>query len=297
MNKSFTLLDKNNIQKVANEIVKFNFEGMDYLVYSIDENEQNSQIFVSRLILNSEGKYYIDNILPEEKKKLNNIVYNIVILTPTEAQKGNTFELLSKNLLDKFSIKLYSNVSILEIQEYYNNCSIALTNKILVNNAIKFYEDNLIKEEKELNNELPTWTAPIEATAPTPIDITGNNQAIDKVFSIEPSEIAKDNENISQPVVDNNKPIVDNYQDNITNSAVPGTIDTSLSQEPVLPNPQAQKLAIISDPSLGLGINGNSLPKEKAGFANTKYIVIGTVCLVLAIAVVIVAYILISNMK
>lgn len=294
MNKCFTLLDKNNIQKVANEIVKFNFEGMDYLVYSIDENEQNSQIFVSRLILNSEGKYYIDNILPEEKKKLNNIVYNIVILTPTEAQKGNTFDILSKNLLDKFSVKLYSNVSILEIQEYYNNCSIALTNKILVNNAIKFYEDNLTKE---LKNELPTWTAPIEATAPTPIDITDNNQAIDKVFSIEPSETAKDNENISQPIVENNKPIVNNYQDNVTNSALSSTIDTSLSQEPVLPNPQAQKLAIISDPSLGLGFNGNNLPKEKAGFANTKYIVIGTVCLVLAIAVVIVAYILISNMK
>ena len=74
-------------------------------------------------------------------------------------------------------------------------------------------------------------------------------------------------------------------------------MDVNLSQEEVLPNPQAQKLAIISDPSLGFGISDNNLPKEKAGFANTKYIVIGTVCLVLAVVVVIVAYILISNMK
>ena len=36
---------------------------------------------------------------------------------------------------------------------------------------------------------------------------------------------------------------------------------------------------------------------KKAGFANTKYIVIGTVCLVLAVAVVITAYILIKNMQ
>ena len=40
----------------------------------------NKQIFVSKLILNSEGKSFIDNILPEEKNKLSNVVYNIIIL-------------------------------------------------------------------------------------------------------------------------------------------------------------------------------------------------------------------------
>lgn len=297
MNKSFILTDKNNEQKVAFEIVKFNYGGIDYLIYSIDENQQNSQIFVSQLILNSEGKYFIDNILPEEKNKLSNIVYNIVILTPTEAQKGISFEELSKNLLDKFSVKLHSNLPILENQEYYNNCSIALTNKLLVNNAIKFYEDNLNKEEKETINELPTWTAPIEATAPTPIGITDNIDSLDTIVSIEPSETVKVNENILQPVVQTNEPLVNTYKDNISNNMLSSTMDVNLSQEEVLPNPQAQKLAIISDPSLGFGISDNNLPKEKAGFANTKYIVIGTVCLVLAVVVVIVAYILISNMK
>jgi hypothetical protein len=297
MNKSFILTNKNNEQKVALEIVKFNFDGIDYLVYSIDENEQNSQIFVSQLILNSEGKYFIDNILPEEKNKLSNIVYNIVILTPTEAQKGISFDVLSKNLLDKFSVKLHSNLPILENQEYHNSSSIALTNKILVNNAIKFYEDNLNKEEKETINELPTWTAPMEVTAPTPISISDNTSSLDTVVSIEPSEIVKIDENKLQPVVQINEPLVNTYQDNISNNMLSSTIDTNLSQETVLPNPQAQKLAIISDPSLGFGISDNNLLKEKAGFANTKYIVIGTVCLVLAVAVVIAAYVLISNMN
>ena len=88
MNKKIIVQDKNNnIQKEADTIIKFNFENKDYLIYSIEENEENRQIFVSKLILNSEGKYFIDNILPEENGKLNNIVYNIVILTPTEEKK------------------------------------------------------------------------------------------------------------------------------------------------------------------------------------------------------------------
>ena len=66
------------------------------------------------------------------------------------------------------------------------------------------------------------------------------------------------------------------------------------------PNPQAEKLAVVSDPSLnsaGLNLQPNVARKNSAGNANTKYIVIGTVCLVLAIAVVVAAYFVIKNMK
>ena len=51
--------------KSEKRLIKFNFNNKDYLVYFIDENEENKQIFVSRLILNSEGKYFIDNIILE----------------------------------------------------------------------------------------------------------------------------------------------------------------------------------------------------------------------------------------
>ena len=70
MNKNFILIDKtNNLQKNATAIIKFTFENKDYLVYSIDENAVNKQTYVSKLILNSEGKSVVENNLPEEKKK------------------------------------------------------------------------------------------------------------------------------------------------------------------------------------------------------------------------------------
>ena len=68
MSESFSLFDKNNnIQKESNVIVKFVYEGKDYLIYCVTENEQNKQIFVSRLITNSEGKTFIEGINADEK--------------------------------------------------------------------------------------------------------------------------------------------------------------------------------------------------------------------------------------
>lgn len=303
MSKSFMLFDKNiNLQKNADIIVKFNLMEKDYLVYSLEENEQNSQIFVSRLVSNSDGKYFIDNILPEEKGMLSNIVYNIVILVPTDAQKGTSFDDLSNNLLNKFSVKLSLDYPTMDMQEYFSNCSIAITSKILVNSAIKLYEENLNMQKEELVSTVPTWTAPTLVTAPVPTDVTIS----------EPTSLVQDLDN---NIVETNTtissdlsitPVSDSISDTIilpeTVESIPATRVSAMSQEDnsnvINSNPQIDKLAIVSDPSLGINVTQPNLGRnKKAGFANTKYIVIGSVCLVLAVAVVITAYILISNIK
>ncbi len=346
MNKKIIVQDKNNnIQKEADTIIKFNFENKDYLIYSIEENEENRQIFVSKLILNSEGKYFIDNILPEEKGKLNNIVYNIVILTPTEAKKGIDGLLLINGLTDKFSVKLSTEIPELGEQEYYSNCSIAITSKILVEDAIKFYEENLATNTLNGQTDVltPTWTLPIENTNPEPVvtesasiessPITPN---VEPVVQNIPVNTLTTNDSLTPhvPETQNNnlEGVIPNLNEtpNIiptelnSNSVVPQstTIDQQVSpqlapsssnQEPQaiqsnnqlvdnLPNPQIDKLggnvAIVSDPSLenvGVAVQPNVGKMKKAGFAINKYIIIGTVCLLLAVAVVVVAYILIQK--
>ena len=346
MNKKIIVQDKNNnIQKEADTIIKFNFENKDYLIYSIEENEENRQIFVSKLILNSEGKYFIDNILPEEKGKLNNIVYNIVILTPTEAKKGIDGLLLINGLTDKFSVKLSTEIPELGEQEYYSNCSIAITSKILVEDAIKFYEENLATNTLNGQTDVltPTWTLPIENTNPEPVvtesasiessPITPN---VEPVVQNIPVNTLTTNDSLTPhvPETQNNnlEGVISNLNENPniiptelnSNNVVPQstTIDQQVSpqlapnssnQEPQaiqsnnqlvdnLPNPQIDKLggnvAIVSDPSLenvGVAVQPNVGKMKKAGFAINKYIIIGTVCLLLAVAVVIVAYILIQK--
>lgn len=336
MNKSFTVLDKNrNIQKKADTIIKFNLENKDYIVYSIEESEQNRQIFVSKLILNSEGKYFIESILPEEKAKLSTIVYNIVILTPTEAKKGTEASSLINGLIEKFSIDLSPEIPDLLEQEYFNNCSIAITNKVLVEDAIKFYDENLINNGESNQSKVPTWTIPTENTmaievpaevSPTedsvvnktvepsvqnvPITpVAPTQQATQSVTQVLPNQNIPnlvDNQNIiPAEVISNNSAV----QEQPINSAPlsSGGFNTPLAPESGttvenLPNPQLDKLggnvAIVSDPSLksaGVAVQPNIGKMKKAGFAINKYIIIGTICLLLAVAVVVVAYILIQK--
>lgn len=347
METKFILIDKiNNLQKEATAIVKFNFESKDYLIYSIKESNENCQIFCSRLILNSEGIYFLDNITPEEKNKLNTIIYNLVILTPTESKKGTAPVTLLNDISDKYSVKVSSDIPEFTSQEYYSNCSFAITNKVLVSEAISFYLTNLEnKKDEESNSTVPTWNIPsvdtpvtqVEPTSVPTIEIpveetmTNNNFETQNIDNSQlPSGVT-----IPEPVKETNIPT-----ENIPNVSldIPTNVEQAGNSEPtVIPTEQIPSLnveipansatnptntvpvnennssisnvAIVSDPTL-LNIAGNSEPSipnnntpnttndvnnQKAGFVINKFIVIGSICLVLAIAVVIVAYILIKQ--
>lgn len=316
MNKNFVLMDKtNNTQRNATAVIKFNYENNDYLIYSIDENEVNKQIFVSKLILNSEGKSFIDNILPEEKNKLSNVVYNMIILTPSNFKKGVLANNLLKDIKEKLMVNLSLEIPELGSQEYFANCSIAITNKEFVEDAIKFYNDNLNMEKvQEQIPVTPTWTIPTEE----PVAINEpriNQEPMQNNINISPIHSAIPQTN-PQPVIpnatSNNIESVPTEPVNIVNPTIetPNQVVTSETvQIPNIegqelnniPNPQAEKLnnvAVVSDPSLGksgLNIQPNIGKQKNAGFTLNKYIVIGTVCILLAIAVVIVAYILIQK--
>lgn len=316
MNKNFVLMDKtNNTQRNATAVIKFNYENNDYLIYSIDENEVNKQIFVSKLILNSEGKSFIDNILPEEKNKLSNVVYNIIILTPSNFKKGALANNLLKDIKEKLMVNLSLEIPELGSQEYFANCSIAITNKEFVEDAIKFYNDNLNMEKvQEQIPVTPTWTIPTEE--PVAINEPSINQEpMQNNINISPIPSAMPQTN-PQPVIpnatSNNIESVPTEPVNIVNPTIE-TPNQVVTPETVqipniegqklnnIPNPQAEKLnnvAVVSDPSLGnsgLNIQPNIGKQKNAGFTLNKYIVIGTVCILLAIAVVIVAYILIQK--
>lgn len=353
MNKDFIIEDKtNNLQKKASGIVKFNYENKDYLIYCIDENEKNQQIFVSRLILNSEGKYFIDNIMPEEKNKLNNIVYNMVIVTPSNAKKGMDSNELIKNLTEKNMIKISCDIPELNIQEYYPNCSMAITNKEFVTEAIKFYETNLKEEKIEVNNQTPSWTLPIiketktESVVPEPTLSTPEVAPISVTPEVVPKPVVEPEVVMpTEPIVSVEVPTIEPVQEIKTEVIQPTTQEVNTnnivsepvitpkaepSVNPVITEPVAQTIpsvsspeqsvtvpiesnpqtAIVSDPSLtaaGVSMQQNAgqknigqqkaktLTLKKAGFAINKYIIIGTLCILLSIAVVIVAYILIKK--
>lgn len=291
MNNKF-MLNANGIRKDAEIIVKFNLEGKDYLIYCTAENENSKQVFVSKLTLNSEGKYFIDDIALEEKGKLSGIVYNIVILTPNEAKNGKDVKALIDKLANENKVTLSIEMPILNEQNYYSNCSIAITSKLLVEEAINFFKINLTNKVEEPVQSVPTWSIPNmeinNVTQNTPI-IEPQNEPVVNISPVPEVQTP------ITPVV-NSIPQASIQPVQMTNEGT-NVANNTIANEP---NPQAEKLAVVSDPSLnsaGLNLQPNVARRNSAGNANTKYIIIGTICLVLAIAVVVVAYFLIKNMK
>lgn len=309
MNNKF-ILNANGTKKEAEFIIKFNLENKDYLIYCTEENENNKQVFVSKLTLNTEGKYFVDDITTEEKNKLNGVVYNIVILTPNEAKKG----LDAKSLIDKLTmdnkLTLSIEMPLLNEQTYYSNCSIAITSKQLVEEAIDFFKTNLVVKVETPVQGVPTWSIPTMEINSTPVqepvEVVPTIEPVvstPNVVSTEPTPVVNPTMQVEPtPVADTNSSVSMGMPTGEVNniSVSPSPMGVNNGVEQTLPNPQAEKLAVVSDPSLtnaGLNLQPNVGKMNNAGNANTKYIIIGTICLVLAIAVVVVAYFLIKNMK
>lgn len=75
----FKIKDESNVEREACVVTAFENDGHEYIIYSIDRDEKDANVFVSRLEKNSEGKNVLVDINDaEEKNKVNSIVNDIV---------------------------------------------------------------------------------------------------------------------------------------------------------------------------------------------------------------------------
>ena len=79
MDDKFKVIDENNIEHNAEVITAFSYKEKEYLVYSVDKDEENSNIFVSRLVKDNEGYDVIEDIEDEaERTEVQNAVKEIL---------------------------------------------------------------------------------------------------------------------------------------------------------------------------------------------------------------------------
>ena len=79
-NKTIKLVDEHNINREAKIITMIEYEGTEYVVYSIDRDEENANIFVSKLV--KEGDHLLlDEIRSTDvKEKIDNVVKEMIKL-------------------------------------------------------------------------------------------------------------------------------------------------------------------------------------------------------------------------
>ncbi len=74
-NNTFKIIDENNIERLAGIIGTFTYNNNEYLIYNIDRDNENTNIFVSRLVRDING---FDTIKDIEDPKERDIVKNMV---------------------------------------------------------------------------------------------------------------------------------------------------------------------------------------------------------------------------
>lgn len=77
----FKIIDENNVEREATVITVIEVDGKDYLVYSIDRDYENVNIFASLLKKDMNGNDIIVDIEDEnEKMKVNKVVREVIKL-------------------------------------------------------------------------------------------------------------------------------------------------------------------------------------------------------------------------
>lgn len=62
MDEKFKVVDENGIEHAAEVVTAFSYKEKEYLIYSIDRDEENANILVSRLVKDEEGYDMIEDI-------------------------------------------------------------------------------------------------------------------------------------------------------------------------------------------------------------------------------------------
>ena len=66
----FTMIDENGQERNANILNIIEINNQEYIVYSLEKNEEEEEIYASKLIKNSLGEEEIIQIENEEERKL-----------------------------------------------------------------------------------------------------------------------------------------------------------------------------------------------------------------------------------
>lgn len=149
-NKSIKVIDEHNIDRVANKICVLDVDGSDYLIYSIERDNDNDNIFVSKLISNINGTSSMINIEnPMEKEKISNLVKELIKYSvDTEKDKTDTDII---NLPSGVIVKLISKV----IDKKEQNINVQKTYITTVKKAVTKVATDFYDFQQPVKNEEP----------------------------------------------------------------------------------------------------------------------------------------------
>ena len=321
MNRSFFVVDKlNSVAFYCYSLVRVYFENSDYLMYYSPVNDLKCRIFTSKLIKNSDGNYVIVDISNDEKLKLSSVSQSIFVDLPKLYSDNVDINKLINDFCFNNHI-VFSNESFnLNEQFFCSNSYLADSYLDYCNYVREFYVNILSRVVISPVKPSLVWNIPKNISDIKGIDLPDNINVLDNTvvtsgdvdainFGINNQIIGLGNVDKIIPVAFENSNYVLN-QDSIKNST---NIDYSFMKpfDFQISSDVSVNNSGFNYSNINNGYNNqDSVPVDrqqqiqsnkvkvlkKAGFASNSYIIIGTVCLILAAFILEISIILVKNL-
>jgi len=161
-NRNVKVVDEHSIDRNANVMFAFDLEGSKYVTYWIERDEDNGNIFVSKVIKNIDGTFNMLDIDDSmEKTRLSDIVK--ILITTAVNNEADKLEGTSLTLADgkivKFMVVSFNKEQRINVQKTY----ITTVKKEVTRVAEKYYDVELKVEEPKIFEDIfPTVTPVLE---------------------------------------------------------------------------------------------------------------------------------------
>ena len=254
MNNIIKIIDEHEINREAKIITYISLDGNDYAVYTISRDEENANIFVSKVINSS----FVNITDANEKFKLDNFVKNLIKRSVDNSYlddvKFTNFKVVDGqriNVKETYVATIKKDIATKAINYYSDKfTSIKDTDSIFSDSSVIFEEpkvdSNVLPESNNLNVSAPSVLATETVSVPNPSSLGG--QSVDNtIVSSALNDVTT--ENIINPVVlDNNVKTVDNNVGvqqtssspvSVLNNNIPNDVEATQVMSPVNDNVQS----------------------------------------------------------
>lgn len=151
--KNIKIVDEHGIDRTANVICSIDVSGSDYIVYAIERDNENDNIFVSKLIKNIDNTSNLMNIEDSmEKENISNLVKQLTLdaVNSQEDVLSSSEVVLSDGKVVKFITSLINREQSINVQKTY----IATVKKSVTKVSTDYYNvKNTLNVQTQENNE------------------------------------------------------------------------------------------------------------------------------------------------
>ncbi len=265
--KIIKIVDEHNIDRTGYKVCAIDVDGSDYVIYAIERDGENDNVFVSKIIKNINGTSSMINIDDSYEKEKLSLVVKELIKYAVDSQEDK----LTKNSVSLPSGKIVNIISVM-IDKKEQNINVQKTYITTVKKAVtkiseEFYDILFSENNSNLMNDIfPVFDSPFEENTNQPINnnvnpVNGSEAAESNstgdVFKIESIPNFVSTENNDEKKQDISSSAID-LNDNTVNSSTKEVDNSVISQNDVIPEKSNIVLPVVENSGNSESLNNNN---------------------------------------